>query len=101
MPIHHIFLFKYKADIVPADVEKVREALRSLPSLVPSIVELKAGKKIKHPLDQDFDDGVILVLKDEDALKDFISTVKTNSEYQASMKPYIQDMLIFDIQVEE
>jgi len=96
MAIHHIVLLRFKSGITPADVEKVRASLHALPSQIPAISSLKAGKKIKHPLDHDFDEGVIFVFKDDDALKDYIAH-KTHRDYQEYTAPYIEDKLIFDI----
>ncbi|KAF8550809.1 hypothetical protein OG21DRAFT_1446074 [Imleria badia] len=100
MPIHHIVLLKFKRGITPADIEKVRTSLHALPSQIPAISSIKAGHKIKHPLDHDFDEGVIFVFKDEDALKDYMPH-KAHRDYQAYTAPYIEDKLIFDIYTEE
>lgn len=50
-------LLKFKRGITPTDIEKVRASLHALPSQIPAISSFKAGKKIKHPLDHDFDEG--------------------------------------------
>ncbi|KAF8120584.1 hypothetical protein EV363DRAFT_1369257 [Boletus edulis] len=96
MPIHHIVLLKFKRGVTPADVEKVRSSLHALPSQIPAISSVVAGKKIKHPMDQDFDEGVIFVFKDEAALKDY-KPHKAHRDYQEYTAPYIEDKLIFDI----
>lgn len=52
-----VVLLKFKQGITPTDIEKVRMSLHGLPSRIPAISGIKAGHKIKHPLDHDFDEG--------------------------------------------
>ncbi|KAG8214441.1 hypothetical protein J3R82DRAFT_9464 [Butyriboletus roseoflavus] len=101
MPIHHIILLKFKQGITPADVAKVRASLHALPSQIPAISGIKAGTKIKHPMDHDFDEGVIFIFNDEDALRKGYAPHKAHTDYQAYTAPYIEDKLIFDIFCEE
>ncbi|KAF9221002.1 hypothetical protein BS17DRAFT_786338 [Gyrodon lividus] len=101
MPIHHIVLLKFKQGVSPVDIEKVRQSLHSLGSKIPAISGVKAGKKVYHPLDHGFDEGVIFVFKDEEALMNDYIPHQAHRDYQAYTEPYIEDKLIFDIYSDE
>ncbi|KIJ64493.1 hypothetical protein HYDPIDRAFT_28434 [Hydnomerulius pinastri MD-312] len=104
MPIHHIVLLKFKQGLPPADIEKVKSSLFSLPSKIPAISGAKYGTTIHHPLCHGFDTGVIFVFKDEDALRNGYMPHKAHTDYQGETAPYIDGQsykLIFDIQSDE
>ncbi|KAH0831899.1 hypothetical protein J3R83DRAFT_12781 [Lanmaoa asiatica] len=92
-PIVTAVLLKFKQGITPADVEKIRKSLHALPSQIPAIRDVKVGTKIKHPFDHDFDEGVIFVFDDEDALKNDYSPHKAHRDYQEFTAPYVQGRL--------
>ncbi|KAI9568588.1 stress responsive A/B barrel domain-containing protein [Boletus coccyginus] len=100
MAIYHIILLKFKQNVSTADRENARAGLLALPSQIPAISSIKTGRKIKHPLDRDFDHGIIFVFNDEDALKSYADH-KAHRDFLELAAPFTEDKLIFDICADE
>ncbi|KAF9242553.1 hypothetical protein BU15DRAFT_72670 [Melanogaster broomeanus] len=105
MPIHHVgsltVLLKFKQGVSPEDVELVKRSLYSLPSKIPAISEMKAGNRLPHRFDHGFDEGVIFIFKDEDALRNGYAPHQAHLDHQVNTDPYVEDKLIFDISSDE
>ncbi|KAH7914252.1 hypothetical protein BJ138DRAFT_1144184 [Hygrophoropsis aurantiaca] len=95
--IHHIVLLKYKPDTTNDEKLKVKESLTALPSQIPAISGMVAGDIIYNPLGHGFDEGVIFLFENEEALNQY-RPHKAHTDYQAFTAPFITDKLIYDIE---
>jgi hypothetical protein len=87
----HIVCWKYKPEIT----EDVRahhvEALRSLPSIVPGLVDLKVGTDVLH-LDRSFHTGLVASFPDRAALEAY--TVHPDHQRVASIGKEIAEQVV-------
>ncbi|KAH7890256.1 hypothetical protein F5I97DRAFT_3503 [Phlebopus sp. FC_14] len=98
---HPPVLLKFKPTTTPADIHKVKTTLLSLPSQIPSIAGIKSGKTIAHPLAHGFHEGVIFLFKTLDDLQNGYVPHQAHLDYQSLTAQYIDDKLIFDIEVDD
>jgi len=96
MPIHHIVLLKYKEGTSASDKEAVRKRLFELKDLISHISDLKKGTALPNPMAQGFDDGVIMVFENEEALEKY-RPHEAHRSYQAWTAQFVADKIIFDI----
>ncbi|HLM00536.1 MAG TPA: Dabb family protein [Pyrinomonadaceae bacterium] len=63
----HIVCWKYKPEITDAEREEHRAKLKSLPGVIPDILDFKVGADILH-LERSFDTGLVATYADRAAL---------------------------------
>ncbi|KAH7890259.1 hypothetical protein F5I97DRAFT_2071021, partial [Phlebopus sp. FC_14] len=70
-------------------------------SQISSIAGIKSGKTIAHPLAHGFHEGVIFLFKTLDDLHNDYVPHQAHLDYQSLTAQYIEDKLIFDIEVND
>ncbi|KAG2112383.1 stress responsive A/B barrel domain-containing protein [Suillus discolor] len=97
MTIHHIVLYKFKPEVTPEQKQGVRDNVSALPSQIPAIQSIITGETVYNHLGHGFDGGVILLFESRAKLAEY-RPHKALADYQAFLKPLLEDLLIFDIE---
>ncbi|OAX33064.1 dabb-domain-containing protein [Rhizopogon vinicolor AM-OR11-026] len=97
MTIHHIVLTKFKPEATPEQRQSVRDSIHSLPSKIPAIQSIVAGETVSNPLGHGYDKGTIFVFESVAKLNEYLPH-KAHVDHKAFATPYIEDVLIFDIE---
>lgn len=77
----HIVCWKYKPEITEEQRREHVERLRSLPAIIPNIIDFKVGADVLH-LERSFDTGLTSTFPDRAAL-DFYTEHPTHMEVAA------------------
>lgn len=97
MTIHHIVLFTFKPEVTPEQRQSVKDCISALPSQIPAIQSLVTGETVFNPLGHGYDEGVIFLFESVAMLNEY-RPHKAHLDYQEFARPFMQDLLIFDIE---
>ncbi|TFK52256.1 dabb-domain-containing protein [Heliocybe sulcata] len=98
MVVYHIVLVKFQPGVTEETKKAWREMASQLPSQVPQIKKLEQGKKIPHPFDAGWEDGVVFHFDNEADLKAYFP----HPDHQAYLKAcaaILADRICFDLEV--
>lgn len=79
-----------------SDKEAVRKRLFELKDLIPHMSDMKKGTTLPNPMAKGYDEGVIMIFENEEALQKY-RPHEAHTSYQAWTAQYLADKIIFDI----
>jgi hypothetical protein len=99
--IRHVVLFKFKATATAADIKKVENAFRALPTKIPVIEHLEWGTNVSpEKLDNGFTHCFFLTFKDA-AARDAYLPHPAHKEFGKILHPYLDKVLVIDYVAKE
>ncbi len=96
--IHHILLFRFKKDMPLSKRDEIFRKFEFCKSRLDGFIEIQHGKNIsiKQHLSGGFNYGAIMTFRDESAIAQY-NTMKEHIDAQNIQKPYLEEVLVFDI----
>lgn len=96
MLLRHVVLFKFKDASTPADVKKVEDAFRALPSKIKQIKSFEWGKNNSpEGLDQGFTHCFFVTFKNEKDRAVYLPH-PAHQAFVEVLKPHLDKVLVFD-----
>jgi len=98
--IQHILLFKFTNDIPDSVISDIIDKFNDCKAQLNGFISLQHGKNIstKKHLSGNFNYCVIMSFNDLDSLNEY-NTLKEHKEAQELQKPFLDEVLVFDINV--
>ncbi|OJA17227.1 hypothetical protein AZE42_00248, partial [Rhizopogon vesiculosus] len=94
-------LKKFKPEATPEQRQSVRDSLDFLPSKIPAIQCIVTGETVFNPLGHGYDEGAESFFSCHGSvakLNEYLPH-KAHIDHKAFATPYIEDILIFDIEL--
>lgn len=94
--LRHMVLFKFKAEVTPAQVQEVVDAFAKLPSKIDAITEFEHGTDVSVENKADgFTHGFLVTFKDEKGREIYLPH-PAHKEFVKLVGPRIEKVLVFD-----
>lgn len=94
--LRHIVLFKFQDDAPPAEVKKIEDAFRALPSKIPEVVDFEWGtNNSPEGLADGFTHCFFVTFNDEKGREAYLPH-PAHKEFVALLKPYLDKVLVID-----
>jgi stress responsive alpha/beta barrel protein len=94
--LRHVVLFKFKDDAPRAEVEKIEDAFRALPSKVPEVVDFEWGtNNSPEGLADGFTHCFFVTFNDEKGREVYLPH-PAHKEFVALLKPQLDKVLVID-----
>ena len=96
--IEHMVLFKFMESVDAEHPQKAVQAILDLKSSVPGIIDLSAGLNFADR-SQGFHVGLVVRLKDREALATYLAHPNHIAVVGAYFKPYLADLIAVDYEI--
>lgn len=94
--LRHMVLFKFKAEVTPAQVQEVVEAFAALPKKIDVITDFESGTDVSVENKADgFTHGFLVTFKDEKGREIYLPH-PAHQEFVKLVGPRIDKVLVFD-----
>ena len=94
--LRHVVLFKFKADVTPAQVQEVVDAFRALPGKIDTIHSFEWGTDVSvENKAAGFTHGFLVTFRDEKGRETYLPH-PAHQEFVKLVGPRIQNVLVFD-----
>lgn len=94
--LRHMVLFKFKAEVTPAQVQEVVDAFKALPSKINTIHEFESGTDVGvENLADGFTHGFLVTFRDEKGRADYLPHAE-HQKFVELVKPRVEKVLVFD-----
>ncbi len=94
--LRHVVLFKFKDDAPRAEVKKIEDAFRALPSKVPEVVDFEWGTNNSPEGLADGFTHCFFVTFDNEKARDVYLPHAAHQEFVALLKPQLDKVLVID-----
>ncbi|MBN1441595.1 MAG: Dabb family protein, partial [Planctomycetes bacterium] len=100
-PVHHVVLFKFKADASAREIHDIVQGVGQLPSKIPGITGYQWGRNNSpEGLDKGFTHAFVLSFESAEALAAY-APHPAHQEFAESALPRIESVFVYDFLVDE
>lgn len=94
--LRHVVLFQFKEGTTPADVKKLEDAFRALPSKIPTVVDFEWGtNNSPEGLADGFTHCFLVTFQDAEGRAVYLPH-PAHKEYVSLLKPHLEKVLVID-----
>ena len=94
--LRHVVLFKFKDDTPPAEVKKIEDAFRALPSKIPTVVDFEWGtNNSPEGLADGFTHCFLVTFKDDKGRAEYLPHPE-HKAFVGVLRPHLDKVLVVD-----
>jgi hypothetical protein len=93
--VEHLVMFKFKVDVADSEMEAAAAGLRALKDKIPGVIHITAGKNFTER-SQGHQMGLVVRLKDRDALATYAKHPEHVKVVETLIKPKIENVIAVD-----